>query len=315
MSQAWQVAVEVPAADAWTVADAIERFVITVSVFEIEGTPDWAVTGIIEGFPDHAAIVAAIEDVARAGGFTVSDIRIDLLPEIDWLARNRDSFPSLYYGRFLIHGSYRRPARPTNALTIEVDAGRAFGSGTHGSTEGCLRALDQLARSRRPRRILDLGCGSGILAIAAARLWRRAMIAATDIDIQAVETTRENVRLNRVARQIVSSRADGYPLRRPPPGGRCDLVIANILAQPLIGLAPDAGRWVRPGGHIILSGLLTHQEQAVLAAYRANGFALGRRHRVRGWSTLMLRRRLKRRSNTSQGILLGGGVRLPCAAR
>lgn len=294
MSRIWQVSTEVPAASAWPIAEAIEPFVTTVSAFEIEGTPDWAVTGIVNGFPDHAAIVGAVQAAARVECIKSPEVDIDLLPEVDWLVKNRESFPTLRYGRFLIHGSHRRPSRPTSALTIEVDAGRAFGSGTHGTTEGCLRLLERLARSYRPLRVLDLGCGSGILAMAAARLWRRARIAAVDIDSQAVETTRENIRLNRLAGRIHGWRSDGYPRRRPAVGRRLDLVIANILAQPLVDMAPEAARRVRPGGRIILSGLLTHQEPAVLAAYRNAGFVLGRRRRVQGWSSLLLHRPLKR---------------------
>ena len=301
LTRPWQVAFEVPAALAFSMGEALEPHVDSCATFEIEGSPDWAVTGIVQHFPDHAAIIGAIKAASEAARIRMPEVAIEQLPPIDWLARNRESFPSMRYGRFLIHGSHQRPVGPTNALTIEVDAGRAFGSGTHGTTEGCLRALDRLHRSTRPRRILDLGCGSGILAMAAARLWPGSSILAVDIDIEAVHTTRENIRLNQVTRQIRVARADGYPKRRGLVGGRrgliggrCDLVTANILAGPLIKMAPDAARWIRPGGRIILSGLLNHQEREVLAAYRACGFVLMRRGRIHGWSTLDLRRRLKR---------------------
>jgi ribosomal protein L11 methyltransferase len=296
--QPWQVAFEVLAAHAFSMGEALDPHVDSCATFEMEGSSNWAITGIVQHFPDHAAIIGAIEAASEAAGIRMPEVVIEQLPPIDWLARNRESFPSMRYGRFLIHGSHQRPVVRTNALTIEVDAGRAFGSGTHGTTEGCLRALDRLHRSTRPRRMLDLGCGSGILAMAAARLWPGLSILAVDIDIQAVHTTRENIRLNQVTRQIRVARADGYPKRRGSVGGRCDLVTANILAGPLIKMAPDAAHWIRLGGRIILSGLLNHQEREVLAAYRACGFELIHRGRIQGWSTLGLRRRLKRRSAT-----------------
>ncbi len=290
MTQPWQISMEVPAAHAFAFGEALEPLVDSCSTFEIENSGQWAVSGITQNFPDHATLIQAVKNAANAAGIEPPDVEIQQLPEVDWLARNRESFPPLHYGRFLIHGSHQRPRRRTNALAIEVDAGRAFGSGTHGSTEGCLRSLERLSRSTRPRRMLDLGCGSGILAMAAARLWRRAGILAVDIDIHAVNTTRENARRNRVTRQIRVARADGYPRRAQGIGGKCDLVTANILAAPLIAMATDAKHWLRPGGWIILSGLLNHQAQEVFAAYRSRGFVMARRVRVQGWTTLVLYR-------------------------
>jgi ribosomal protein L11 methyltransferase len=291
MTQPWQISLEVPAAHAFAFGEALEALVDSCSTFEIENSANWAVTAITQSFPDHATLIRAVKRAAHDADIDAPDVEIQQLPAVDWLARNRESFPSLHYGRFLIHGSHQRPSRPTHALTMEVDAGRAFGSGTHGSTEGCLRTLELMSHSTRPRRMLDLGCGSGILAMAAARLWRRVTVLAVDIDIHAVRTTAENSKRNHVSRRIRAARADGYPRRRHGIGGRCDLVTANILAAPLIDMATDAKRWLRPGGAIILSGLLNHQEREVAAAYLSRGFIVVKRVRIQGWSTLFMRRR------------------------
>ncbi len=291
----WRVSVAAPPALAPVFGAALEPLADSVSAFTVEGRPEPSVTALLARYPDHAAIVAAVEAAARAAGARTPDVAIEPLPEIDWLARNRESFPRLRHGRFLVHGSHNRPAARGGALAIEVDAGRAFGSGTHGSTEGCLRAMEGLSRSFRPRRVLDLGCGSGILSVAAALLWPRARVLAADIDPHAARTARGNAAVNGVARRVAAIRSDGYPGPPPAPGRRFDLVVANILAGPLVAMAPEAGRRLRPGGRLLLSGLLAGQEREVLAAYLPRGFAAARHTRVGMWSTLSLVRGRARR--------------------
>jgi ribosomal protein L11 methyltransferase len=214
------------------------------------------------------------------------------LPERDWLAENRRAFPPLRIGRFLVHGSHwpgpdRRGGRPAGAIAIEIDAATAFGTGEHPSTRGCLLALDSLARRRRFERPLDIGTGSGILAIAAAKRLRRPVLA-SDVDCAAARVAAHHVRRNGLAGRVRVVCAPGYrsrALRR----ARYDLIFANILARPLALMARDLGRAIRPGGIAVLAGLLKRQEALVLAAHRAQGLALERRLVIDGWSTLILR--------------------------
>ncbi|MBM85450.1 MAG: 50S ribosomal protein L11 methyltransferase [Rhodospirillaceae bacterium] len=293
MNRVWQVSIEAPKDDALLVADSIEDLVDSVSAFEVEGNLTWIVTAFAMHCPDHTAILDAVAHAARASGIKAPEVDISLLPTIDWLAQNRQSFPAMRYGQFLVHGSLSERTVSPNLLRIEVDAGRAFGSGTHGSTEGCLRALERLSRSCVPRRVLDLGCGSGILSIAAVRLWPWVSVLAVDIDVHAVKTTRENARRNRVARQLTIRCIAGYPRADRRFRRKCDLVVANILAVPLIDMASDAVQWVRPGGYVVLSGLLVHQERAVERAYRRHGFVVEHRRHIQGWSTLTMNRKVK----------------------
>ncbi|MGB6176242.1 MAG: 50S ribosomal protein L11 methyltransferase, partial [Methylocella sp.] len=192
-------------------------------------------------------------------------------------------------GRFSVHGAHRRDAVKANDIAIEIEAALAFGTGHHGSTRGCLHMLDLVARKRRPRAILDLGTGTGVLAIAAAKLFRR-KIHAGDIDSVCVQAAGANAKRNRVASFVrpVLAKGVAHPLLRA--GGPYDLVLANILARPLRDLAPQIARLAAPRAEIILSGLAGRDVPGVAAAYRMQGAALARRIDIDGWATLLMRR-------------------------
>ena len=223
----------------------------------------------------------------NAAGVEPDDAVAEPLPPADWQAQSVASFPPVRIGRLTIVGAHQDP--PRRRFVLRVDAGPAFGSGRHESTQGCLLALDWLARRRRVRRVLDVGTGSGILAVAAALLWP-ARVLALDSDPVAVATARETVRRNGLSRRVAVMRSLGFragTLWRP---GRADLIVANIRAKPIAAMAPAFARHLEPRGGAVLSGLLATEERLVLAAFRAAGLRLGRRIRLGAWVTLMLTR-------------------------
>jgi ribosomal protein L11 methyltransferase len=192
-------------------------------------------------------------------------------------------------GRFIVHGAHDRARVAPNDIGIEIEAALAFGTGHHGTTRGCLLALDGLAKRRRARRVLDIGTGSGVLAMAAAKILRTHVVA-SDIDRVAVEAARGNARLNRTAPTITFERAIGTRANAIAAGAPYDLILANILLGPLMRLAVPLRALAAPHARIVLSGLLPAHANAALAIYRAQGFMLERRIPLDGWVTLILRR-------------------------
>jgi ribosomal protein L11 methyltransferase len=204
-----------------------------------------------------------------------------------WLARTQAAFPEQFVGRrFVVRGTHLKGRAPAGRIALIVDAGVAFGSGEHGSTRGCLRALERIAH-RRPRRILDIGTGSGILAIGAARLLRRPVLA-SDIDPWSVRVTAENAGINGVASLVRARLADGWKDPKLVAGAPYDLVFGNILARPLCAMAKHLAANLAPGGVAILAGLLASQIRMVLAAHRPHGLALHAVLREGNWATLIL---------------------------
>lgn len=287
----WLVELIVPDHAVAIFQNAVEPFAEAVTAFEVPGTALWRVAAYAEAAPERGALEAALAVAALGTGVAVPAISVDALPDRDWLAENRRDLPPLTVGCWYIHGSHVTAPAPAGTTALRLDAGLAFGAGSHESTRGCLIALDRLARRRRFRRPLDLGCGSGILALAMARRWRVPVLA-VDVDPVAVTTTRLNAAANRVARHVHAVVGDRVPPRDGVAhrGGH-DLVMANILARPLIGLAPDIGRALAPGGTVVLSGILGTQQGAVIAAYRAQGMALRGRVVLGEWPTLIMARR------------------------
>jgi ribosomal protein L11 methyltransferase len=288
-----RISAEVEGAEAaLTVAALLDELAGAVAAFETHAAAgDSPALWRVEAYPREAVLDAAAEIrlalAAIGDGGRLVRIVEERLPERDWLAENRRAFPPQRIGRFLVHGSHWHGAVPPSAIAIEIDAATAFGTGEHASTHGCLLALEGLARRRRFRRPLDIGTGSGILAIAAARRLHRRVIAG-DIDPEAVRVARHHARRNGLTGQVRVFHAAGYRsrvLRRSD----YDLILANILARPLALMARDLRRAIAPGGVAVLAGLLRRQEALVLAAHRAQGLSLERRLVIEGWSTLVLR--------------------------
>jgi ribosomal protein L11 methyltransferase len=232
----------------------------------------------------------ALRDLVTAavGPQVAADLVFETITPQDWVAASLAGLTPVHAGRFLVHGSHDRSRVPMNRIGIEIEAALAFGTGHHGSTRGCLLMFDALLKAQRPRRPLDVGSGTGVLAIAAARTLRRHVLA-SDIDGQAVVVARANLRLNGVAPFIRLVRADGLTDFAFRPHAY-DLVFANILLGPLQRLARPIARVLAPRGRVILAGLLPSHANAACAAYRTQGLVLERRLLVDGWVTLMLRR-------------------------
>jgi ribosomal protein L11 methyltransferase len=246
----------------------------------------WDITAHFAEAPDQASIrelvgLAAGDEVARA-------IAFDTVEAKDWVSATLEELVPVYAGRFVVHGRHDRARIPPNKLGIEIEAALAFGTGHHGTTRGCLLLLDEVLKAHRPRRVLDLGTGTGVLAIAAANALQIKVLA-SDIDPLAVSTARDNARLNGAGDLVETVCAIGFSApefaaRRP-----FDLVLANILANPLRQMATAMARHLAPSGLVILSGLLPHQAQSVIAAYRARGLLLERHLQIEGWSSLLMR--------------------------
>lgn len=256
-----------------------------VSLYEASGYT-WRVDAYFAERPDQDGLI----EFATAHGTDPAQLRIEPVPDTDWIALTQAQLHPVKAGRFLIHGHHDRARIPSTRWAIEIDAGQAFGTAHHGSTCGCLRALDRLARRARFGRVLDVGTGTGVLAIAAARLWHGRVLA-SDIDPLAVSVAAGNVRRNRAARCVETVTAAGLADHRIRRGAPYDLVIANILARPLIGLAKPMAPLVRRSGALVLSGITRDQAARVAAAFKAAGFAQYIQITLDDWVTLTLRRR------------------------
>lgn len=259
------------------------------SMFRDESSGGWRLDAYYHDAPELAPIVAASKCILLS--LSDADFTFVPVPDENWVAVSQAALPPVTAGPFLVHGSHDRMAASGKRYAIEVEAGEAFGTAHHASTQGCLLTLDRLARRRPFRRVLDLGCGSGVLAIAAAKRFPAASVIATDIDAIAIDVARANARINGVAARLQFATATGVDhalLRRHR---HFDLIFANILAEPLIALAPRLGRFIEPGGLVILSGLLNSEQRAVRAAYIASGLTADSATSLNGWATLTLRRR------------------------
>lgn len=255
------------------------------------GQGRWCVTCYFHARVNQAHVnEAAVRALAisAAGAATGAALRFDCIAAKDWVAESLLALKPITAGRFVVHGAHDRGCAPPNQFGIEIEAALAFGTSHHGSTRGCLLALDRLRKFAKARRILDLGTGSGVLAIAAARAFRRRVLA-SDIDAHAVRIARDNARLNGSAPLVRVCRADGLAAAAIRAGAPFDLVFANILLAPLQKLAGPLTRIVAPRGRVILSGLLNAQASAARAAYP--NFKLERRIMLEGWTTLVLKHR------------------------
>jgi ribosomal protein L11 methyltransferase len=287
MSESHLARIATDAATAGRLADAFTDWLgAAVAAFEQEGG-GWTVEIHFESAPDENKIRDLVHAIGGDG--TVMALSFETIAARDWVAASLAGLKPVTAGRFVVHGAHDRAVIPWHCLGIEIEAALAFGTGHHGTTRGCLLALDRILRAHRPRHILDVGTGTGVLAIAAAKALHHCVLA-SDIDARAVAVATENARINHVAPLIEVLHAPGLAARRVREHAPYDLVFANILLAPLRLLASPMTRLLAPQARVILSGLLATQANAALAAYRSNDLALERRIVLDGWTTLVLRR-------------------------
>jgi ribosomal protein L11 methyltransferase len=292
----WQVGFHLAADPPPALLEALEGMALSASIFasEVDANDDalrWRVDLLFKDRPNEASLAAMLDDLLASHGLSVDGpLGIHWLPHQDWLAAARMARPPLQVGRFYVHGpDDSLPAR-RRLVPLLIEAGLAFGSGEHQTTAACLEAFDLLLRRRPFRRVLDMGCGSAILAIAAARADKLCRAVAVDNDPLAVAVAADNARRNRVAGRVRTLVSEGYAHPAIRRHGPYDLIFANILADPLIAMAGDLRRHLAPGGVAVLSGLLERQATAVLTAHRAHGLREIARVDRHPWVALVLRR-------------------------
>ena len=287
MTQTWKVSTALlQQLDAENLADQITSTLLddeaVVSAYEKDPENQlWCVEIYFQGeVPDQTELVRLF------GGQTLTK---EQLPDTDWVSHSQSQLAPIQAGRFFVHGAHDRHRRPASGVSVEIQAGQAFGTGHHGTTRGCLLALDDLLNRARPETVLDVGCGSAVLAIAFALATKRCALAG-DIDPVAIEVARANARNNQAAGLVhtVVATGTGHPtIRAFTPA---QLVMANILAKPLMDMKASLAACVAPGGWLILSGITVDQETRLLGSYRPFGLSLRKRWRLEGWSTLLLQK-------------------------
>ena len=254
-----------------------------IGVFEVEDDSGlWEVGGYFTEAPDAAGL-ALLASMHGAKDFTVSE-----LPETDWVAHVKRELAPVEAGRFFVYGAHDADQLPADKIGLLIEAAMAFGTGHHGTTLGCLRALDGLAdKGFVGESVADIGCGTAVLGMAAAKIWPNPVLA-SDIDEVAVDVARANVTANDLDGKVNCVEAAGFDAPELRDAAPFDLVFANILKGPLIGLAPDMAGAIRPGGYAILSGILNPQADEVISVYQENGFNLVSRDEIVDWTTLTL---------------------------
>ncbi|WP_020177996.1 50S ribosomal protein L11 methyltransferase [Methylopila sp. M107] len=290
MTQSPVIRLDLDEATARRVSDVLEDAFpfgeVSISAFET-GPDAWRVE--VYGEP-HMAAEELASAMREALGPESAGLRLEAgaIDEHDWIAKSLAGLTPVPAGRFVVHGSHDRDKISPDVIGIEIEAALAFGTGHHGTTRGCLLAIDELLNQRRFERVLDLGSGTGVLAIAIG-LAQQSPVLATDIDETSARIAGENAEANGAGAFVTSIHAESFDHPAFGERGPFDLIVANILAGPLVELAPDVKRHLAADGRVVLSGLMNHEEERVLAAYTAEGLTLVKGLQLEGWSTLVLR--------------------------
>jgi len=289
---AWRIQIDLPDVafvDAFNEAISIHDVVVTSC--ELDGGPAWRLIGHCAAKPDRSELEIRIAIAAASLNVGAPPLAFSQIPATDWVADYRKRIQPHTVGRFFIYPSHFTGDTPRGLVGICLDAGMAFGTGEHGSTAGCLRALDGLQSTGLVViRALDMGCGTAILSIAVAALWPQAQIIGVDNDADSITAASYNVAKNGYTSAVNISESEGFCSENVRSAAPYDLLVANILAGPLMEMASDAAEVVRPGGHAILSGILTEQAAGVSDAFVRTGFSVSGRQTLDEWTTLVLMR-------------------------
>ncbi|MBV8938345.1 MAG: 50S ribosomal protein L11 methyltransferase [Alphaproteobacteria bacterium] len=284
-AECWELSFAAPLDAVIALEDAFADIALATSSFEQpHNHAQWTVQILSDHPPRDVA--ERTRPVEKALGIALSAPKLTRLRPEDWQPQLARDFPPLRVEGFYVHGAHARASCPPHLHSVQVEAGMAFGSGEHATTSLCLQALHRLAACSQPARVLDMGCGSGILAIAAARLWPNAVIVAVDVDAVSARIARDNMKINGV--RVRTLAGDGYRLRQVREHAPYDIIMANILARPLVQLSRELKCHLRHGGVAILSGLLQSQKGMVLAAHRRQGLRLKQALTRQGWCALVL---------------------------
>jgi ribosomal protein L11 methyltransferase len=281
----WRLDVSIPVAAVPVFEAALSELGGAIASDVPEARAEIGLQVYLDAEPERPRLAALLAGASLRAGVNVPEARVERLPDVDWVTESHKALPAIQAGPFYIHGAHIKEPAPSGAIPILIEAGPAFGTGRHESTLGCLLALADLAKTRKPVQALDMGCGSGLLAIAIAKLWG-CPVRAVDNDPAAVRAAAGNAAANGVGEQVTARRGEGYDETVLGPSATFDLIAANILAAPLQVMAPDLKRYLASGGVAVLSGLLEDQADGVIAAH--GPLRLLRRIPLSGWVTLVL---------------------------
>ncbi len=289
----WRIYLRVPNAQREIFENLLEPYCLALSSFEDEKSKEWKIEGLTTIELNSKSIIKKLENLASKSRISTPKIIFGLVTPKNWLTENLTDFPPIQIGRYYINGTHIQPIALGGMIQLELNSGSAFGSGEHATTEGCLRAMELLARQFNFKKILDMGCGSGILAMAASKTWRRTVIA-SDIDNEAIRVTIRNAKKNGLEGLIRATSGMGYSPKLVRKNAPYDLILCNILANPLVRMAGDLNRHLNSNPKhqkfVILSGLLERDGNRVIAAHRAQGLHLYNKININGWIVLVMTR-------------------------
>lgn len=285
----WQIRFELPDEALALFSETLEEAFDTFSSRRDNANTPWIIECIMRHKPDMDALHTQIAILSETCGIAAPDLTLEQVPDIDWLEHVYQQFQPFTVERFFIHGSHYRKTPPADFVPLLIDAATAFGTGEHGSTKGCLLALDSLADDIKPTRCLDMGCGSGILSVAMARCFHVPVLA-VDNDRECVRVTSGHSTANDVAEWITAVCGDGFNTPAVSENKPYDVITANILAEPLIAMAPALNDVLADGGRVILSGLMVEQADKVRKAYEDVGMKKIQVFAIAEWRTIIMQK-------------------------